>query len=275
MLTRREEKTRCTAAWRRLHQEYGLGGLIDNKTLHWSREDLKWWRDLIDTDRPAHEAAQAGVDRTAMSKYTANEKLTRASVQDQRLFCHAINAPLYMTSGEQPAHPDIEYRVHYQTIDINRYAACLIIENLESYVYCQRINWPSLPPTLVLYRGHDKSVQALRALLNSRKKSVDVYIFPDTDPAGMGIAMSMAEATHIIAPDVRSLAPGGLLRDRFATQLQRLPNLRSQVRGFSESFQLLVSDILQTGTAVSQEWLCAHEVPLKLIPLRDKEEKLI
>jgi hypothetical protein len=269
MLTRREGNTRCTEAWRRLHQEYGLGCLIDNKMLHWSRDDLKRWRNLIDTDRPAHEAAQAGVDRTAISEYTANEKLTKASVQDQRLFCHAINAPLYLSSGEQPVHPDIEYRVHHQTIDINRYAACLVIENLESYVYCQRFNWPSLPPTLVLYRGHDKSVQALRALLNSRKEAVNVYIFPDTDPAGMGIAMSMPEATHIIAPDVLSLPAKGLLRDRFAAQLQRLPNLRSQVRGFSESFQLLVSDILQTGTAVSQEWLCAHQVPLKLIALRE------
>ncbi len=273
MLGRHEEQTRCTAAWLHLHQEYGLGRLIDNKTLHWSRADLQQWRGLVDAVRPAHEAAQAGVDRTTISRYTANDKLTNASVQDQRLFCHAINAPLYLISGEQPVHRDIEYRVHHQSIDINRYAACLIIENLESYIYCQRFNWPGLPPTLVLYRGHDKSVQALRTLLNSRKESMDVYIFPDTDPAGLGIAMSMAEATHIIAPDVRSLDPKGLLRDRFAVQLQRLPNLMAQVSGFSESFQSLVSDILQTGTAVSQEWLCAHGVSLKLIPMVDTQDR--
>ena len=273
MLTRREDKTRCTAAWRHLHQEYGLGRLIDNKILHWSRDDLKQWRGLVDADRPAHEAAQAGADRTTISRYTANEKLANASVQDQRLFCHAINAPLYLTSGEQPVHPDIEYRVHHQSIEINHYAACLIIENLESYVYCQRFNWPGLPPTLVLYRGHDKSVQALRTLLNSRVESMDVYIFPDTDPAGISIAISTMEATHIIAPEVRSLDPKGLLRERFAVQLQRLPNLQSQVCGFSESFQSLVNDILQTGTAVSQEWLCAHEVPLKLIPMVDTHHR--
>ena len=29
MLSRHEEKTRCTAAWLRLHQEYGLGHRID------------------------------------------------------------------------------------------------------------------------------------------------------------------------------------------------------------------------------------------------------
>ncbi len=279
MLSRHEEKTRCTAAWLRLHQEYGLGHRIDNKTLHWSRDDLKLWRGLVDADRPAHHAAQAGADRTTISRYTANEKLTSASVQDNRLFCHAINAPLYLTSGEQPVHRDIEYRVHHQSIDLNRYAGCLIIENLESYVYCQRFNWPELPATLVLYRGHDRATKALKTLLNRRKNSMNVYVFPDTDPAGLAIAMSTAEATHIIAPDIRKLDPKGLLRDRFAVQLLRLPNLQSQVSSLSESFRLLVSDILKTGTAVSQEWLCAHEVPLRIIAINalvtSNERKLV
>jgi hypothetical protein len=267
MLARREDQTRCTAAWRNLHQEYGLGSLVDNKILHWSRDDLKQWKTLVDTNRPAHEAVQAGADRTEVSQYTANEKLTTVSVQEQRLFCHAINAPLYLTCGEQQVHPDIEYRAHYKTIDINRYSACLIIENLESFIYCQRFNWPNLPATLVLYRGHDKSTRALQALLESRDESVEVYIFPDTDPAGLGIAMGTKEVSHIITPDVRSLDPKGLLRERFALQLQRRPNLQSQEISFSDPFQALVADVLQTGTAVSQEWLCAHGVPLKLIPM--------
>jgi hypothetical protein len=270
MLARREDKTPCSPAWRKLYQEYGLGRLVDNKMLHWTREDLRQWQSLVNADQPAHELAQAGADRTTVAQHSANEKLTTASVQDQRLFCHAINAPLYLTHGEQAVHPEMEYRAHYKAIDINRYAACLIIENLESYVYCQRFNWPELPETLVLYRGHNKATQALHALLESRKRSLHVVMFPDTDPAGLGIAMSMTAATHIIAPQVRSLDPGGLLRDRFALQLQRRPNLQSQVKDYSDAFQSLVTDILQTGTAVSQEWLCAHKVPLTLIPLRDQ-----
>ena len=267
MLARREVQTRCTPAWRTLHQEYGLGRLVDNKILHWSRGDLKQWETIVDTDRPAHEAVKAGADRTGVSEYTADDKIAKVSTQDQRLFCHAINAPLYLTCGEQPVHPDIEYRAHYKTIDINRYSACIIIENLESFIYCQRFNWPNLPATLVLYRGHDKSTQALQSLLENRNESVEVYILPDTDPAGLGIAMGTKEASHIIAPDVRSLDPKGLLRKRFALQLQRRPNLQYQASSFSESFKALVTDVLQTGTAVSQEWLCAQQVPLKIIPM--------
>lgn len=268
MLGRREDKTRFTSAWNKLHQEYGLGHLVDNKTLHWTRSELKQWQALVDASRPAYEAAHAGADRTEVSRYTANEKIARVSVQEQRLFCHAINAPLYLTTGEQPVHPDLEYRVHYQIIDLNRYAACLIIENQEAYIYCQYFKWPELPATLVLYRGHDRSSKTIQALLDMRKESIEVYMFPDTDPAGLGIAMDMKPASHIIVPNVRSLDPRGLLRDRFATQLQRRPNLLSQARYFSDPFLTLVNDVLQTGTAVSQEWLCAHEVALELIPLR-------
>ena len=83
------------------------------------------------------------------------------------------------------------------------------------------------------------------------------------------IAMSTQEATHIITPNIQDLDPKASVRDRFATQLQRNPNLQSRSAFFSLVFQSLVTDILQTGTAVSQEWLCAHEFPLELINLRD------
>lgn len=275
MLIRHEDKTRCSPSWLKLHKEYELGRLIDNKHIDWSRDDLKQWQSLVDAARPAQEAAQAGADRTTVARYTANEKLTTVSVQDKRLFCHVINAPLYLRSGEQAVYPDIEYRVDYQSIDLNRYAACLIIENQESFIYCQRFNWPALPATLVLYRGHDKSVHALKALLESSKASMSIYLFPDTDPAGLSIAMStqgnVQRATHIIAPDFHQLdskeLDKGIYRDRFATQLKRYPNLRSQATDFSPSFQLLVANTLETGMAVSQEWLCAHSIPLELIEL--------
>jgi hypothetical protein len=269
MLARLEDSTRCTSSWLQLHQEYGLGKLIDNKYIAWSRDDLKQWRLLVAETQPAHVAAQFGADRTELAKFTANEKLSKVSIQATRLFCHSINAPLYLTSGEQTVYADVEYRAHYQNIDINRYTACLIIENQESFIYCQRFIWTKMPATLVLYRGHDKSTHALQSLLDSRKKSMDVYLFPDADPAGLNIAMSTQEATHIITPNIQDLDPKASVRDRFATQLQRNPNLQSRSAFFSLAFQSLVTDILHTGTAVSQEWLCAHKFPLELINLHD------
>lgn len=275
MLSRREKSTRCTPAWRTLYEEYGIGNLRDNNTLIWTRDDLKLWQSLIDKDRLAHEKAKIGADRTEVAKYTANEKMATASIRNKRIFCHAINAPLYLDNIEQIVHPGIEYRAPYDIIDINRYNACIIIENQESFIYCQRFIWPKLPATLVLYRGHDKSAQAVQELLKTRSRSLGVYIFPDTDPAGMGIAMSMKDATHIIAPDVRSLDPKGLLRDRFTIQLQKRPDLQAQTVGFSHLFQNLVADIINTGTAVSQEWLCAHRVKLNLIPLLNNEKTIL
>ena len=271
MLARREYKTSCTKGWRNLYQEFGLGRLVDNDTLHWSREDIKQWQSLVDADLPAYKAVQDGANRTEVSLHTANDKLTKISIQDKRLFCNAINAPLYLTSGEQTVCSDIEYRSHYQTIEIDRYNACLIIENQESFIYCHRFNWPSLPETLVLYRGHNKEAKVFQSLLDRRKGSMGVYIFPDTDPAGLSIAMSTTAATHIITPEVRTLNSKAILRNRFSTQLQKYPNLQSQANSFGQQFQELVSDVLQTGTAVSQEWLCAHRVPLKLVALRDTE----
>lgn len=267
MLVRREDTTRCSPSWLKLHQEYGLGRIVDNKNIVWSRDDLKKWQSLIDSARPAHEAVQGGADRTQIAQYTANEKLGNTSIQEKRLFCHAINSPLYLISGEHSVDANIEYRVDYQTIDLDSYSACLIIENQESFIYCHRFKWPILPKTLLLYRGHDKSAHALQSLLDKRKTSMDIYIFPDTDPAGLSIAISMAEATHIISPDINTLSPKASERNRFANQLERYPNLKSQSMGFSQEFQLLVTDVIRTGMAVSQEWLCAHNVQLTLVKL--------
>jgi hypothetical protein len=274
MLARREDTTLCTMSWRQLHRQYELGNLVDNRQLRWSRNDIRIWQELVESSRAAYEAAEAGADRTSIAEHSVDEKIAKSSVQDGRLFCHAINAPLFLTGSklngtyfEQDLHPDVEYRVHNNMIDIDRYDACIIIENLESFIYCQKFSWPSLPSTLVLYRGHDKASKAVKALLKRRRKSMDVYMFPDTDPAGISIAISTQEATHIMAPNIRGLDPKGILRDRFTLQLSRYPELQTRADGFSEDFQQLVSDLLQTGTAVSQEWLCAHKVPLELIPL--------
>ncbi len=269
MLDRRDNKTSCTEAWITLHTEYGLGRL-SGKQISWSHGDLKEWKVIFERNRPAHEAAKNGATRTEVSEHTPNDKLTAAAVQKGRLSCHTINAPLYLKSGAVPAVTcEVEYRVHYQSIDISRYSAFLIIENLESFIRCRNFKWPRMPATLVLYRGHlHHDIEALQRLLDGLARSAKVFVFPDTDPSGLNIAMSLKEATHIIAPNVRCLDPKGMLRDRFALQLQGQPNLQARAAGFSNLFEALVTDVLQTGAAVSQEWLCANKIPLEIIPMK-------
>ncbi|AQA18982.1 hypothetical protein BST95_12740 [Halioglobus japonicus] len=269
MLDRRDRRTILSSAWLELHNEYGLGKPVGKHMIQWTRDDHKKWREIIAPREMAREAADLGADRTSVAKYTPDEKISKVSVREGRVFCQAIHTNLFLKQGPIEVYPEVEYVVSQDDIDLQKYGAILIVENLEAYIYCHSFVFADLNYlTLVVYRGHDASARAVNALLERTPERMKVIIFPDADPAGVSIAMSTETASHVIVPDLFCLSAEDSVGERFSKQLAKFPDLRDRAKSHSIDFQEYVDHLLNRGYAVSQERLCSRHIRLNTLVLR-------
>jgi len=268
VLKKNTSKIRLSAQWQELHDSYGIGR-CEGKWLHLTRQDLKKWRSLI--------IAQVGFDltkeslsgnRTEVSKRVKNEKWSTAAARSTRIYCSALNAPLVLRQGTIEALPEVEYCIDYQDIQIEHYTSIMVIENLEAYIFAHSFCFPDMGKVLLVYRGHDQSARAMKTCLKAALKGMPVYYFTDPDPSGIGIIIDSPFATHAIVPAFEAMQKKDSLTERFAKQLAARPDLRSQVASYSIDFQGYAEHILNKGIAISQEWLCSHDVTLQSIHLR-------
>ena len=169
----------------------------------------------------------------------------------------AHGSNLVTAGGERGIIPSVEYRVSIDSLRTSDY---------EAYLFIHQFQLPEIGHVLVLYRGHDTSARAVLTLLE-RVAGMPVRGFNDPDPAGVGILIDNKWFTHALIPDRSYLEDAPTLPTRFAGQLAVRPRIKEQCAGRSEEFRRYVDWIVDGGIAISQEWLCSHRTPIRLISL--------
>jgi hypothetical protein len=267
ILKNRSSKVQLTSSWQALYESYGIGR-CEGKWLYFTRSDHKIWRELViaSTDFDPMNDNLTG-NRTSIANNARNEKWASQSIQDNRIYCTALNSSLMLNQGELTVLKNVEYRIDYNDIQLGHYEILMVIENLEAYVYCHSFNFQSLGKALIVYRGHDQSARALLNYLDLHAGEIPVYYFCDPDPAGLAIIMDSPHATHAIIPELESLNKSLTLIELFSKQLAARPSLREQSVEYSLDFQRYVNYIINEGFARSQEWLCNKNISLKIISL--------
>lgn len=259
-------QVKATSAWLMLAQEYGLGE-VRGSHIVFSRQDYNIWREILvaDCGYDPSQTTLAG-NRTEIAAVTTNEKWSSESELVKRASVTALGGELVTRTGRCGIIPQVEYRVDISTLNPDDYDALLVLENYEAFLFVHQFQLPDPGHVLAIYRGHDMSARAVMTLL-SRAGKTPVIGFTDPDPAGLAIVNDTRFFTHVVIPAIDSLTGAPSLADRFKNQLAARPHLKAQCSQRSDAFQRYANWILDTGFASSQEWLCSHSVPLRLITL--------
>ncbi len=262
-------KFKLNTGWTRLCEEFGIG-TIETAHVEFSRADLKTWRDLVSSSLgfdPLGEKPEG--DRISVSKITPDEKWAGEVVQKWLVSLTSFNGDLILIDGRSSIIESVEYRLDWRRIDTAHYKSIIVIENFKAYLSTHRFKFPDLDNALVLYRGHDHSAKEVINFLDEINGSLPVYLFTDPDPAGIGIIIDSQFASHVICPDIKDLHKENSVSYRFEKQIGHRPGILSDISNCTDSFSQYASHIVNQGIAISQEWLCSHDIPLVSMPLRD------
>lgn len=268
-LKKRLERVELSAAWRRIHEEFQIG------------ENAGRWLNLTRKDRSDLSLlclkltgvdpllGVSGENRVEVAGGAFNEKWGNVAVRDGRIFVSALNSDLVLNQSSQAISPRIEYRVHADNIRLDAYEALVVFENLGAYIHSQSFCWPDLGAVLLIYRGHEgPEERAVLELLKEHAGKKPIYAFFDPDPAGIGMVMDLPGASHAIVPPLDMRIRKRRLQQRFNEQLASRSNLKQQSANFSQAWQLYVEELIDSGIASSQEWLCHAGVELRSIALK-------
>ena len=257
----------ATSTWLGLVAEFSIGKVSGSKIL-FTRNDYKKWREIL--------ISSCGYDpldivlsgnRTEVASVTHHEKWASESELAKQLSVTAINSDIITSKGRCSVIPEVEYRVNKDHLNPRDYEACMVVENLEAFIFIHRFNLPTLGRALVLYRGHDVTTRAVNEFLE-RTQDVPIIGFTDPDPSGLGILNDWSWLNHALVPDVTLLAKAPSLHARFQKQLQARPNIKEEFGAKSLLYQKYANWIVDKGFAGTQEWLCSHYIPLQLLSIR-------
>lgn len=265
-LKKRAERVDLTVAWQRLHDDFHIGRCVD-RWLYLRRKDHRELSSLCVqlTGVDPVLGVSAGA-RTEVAAQAFDEKWGDGAVRDGGILVSALNSDLLLDQGTQAVLPRVEYRVQVDDIQIESYESLVVIENLDAYKNCQSFCWPDIGTALIVYRGHEgPEVRAVMKLLREQAGERPIYAFYDPDPAGLGMVMDLPYVTHAIVPPLDRAIRKRRLQERFNRQLAVRPNLKQQSADFSHAWQSYVGELVDSGIASSQEWLCSARVGLMSI----------
>jgi hypothetical protein len=260
-------KTKVSDNWRWIMDEYNVGRLRGG-LMEFTGDDLRVLKQIYIAE-VGYDPTTTSVsgNRTEVARFNANEKFSTESVRQSQVSCTALGGPLRVEDDEIAVIPEMDYRLNWTRVRLEQYDGVVVIENYEAFIFIDRFVFLDIGHCLVLYRGHDYSAKnVLRMLeMNTAKR---VFGFTDPDPAGLGILLDNPRYTDALVPKLDILGAAPSLSDRFARQLSARPDIKDQLAGCSEALRHYGHFIVDEGIAVSQEWLCSHEVPLDQIAIR-------
>lgn len=258
LLRERLERVALSPTWRRIHAHFEAGEIRD-KSLHFGREQREALRQLAQREWGFDplEGVPDGT-RLEVAAQAIDEKTARQRPDDDFVLVKgALPAPL------PPLSPELSLRVPLTSLDLGAIAQLLVIENLDSFDDWQHYVAPvELTDSLVLYRGHRGLARGAQRLLNSLHASTRVIVFPDYDPAGMKIAVTLPRADALLVPDLGLplLAKGS--RQHFAEQFQEARYLDgAELGGWQPAW-----DAMKTHqVSIKQQHMLALDAPLRLV----------
>jgi hypothetical protein len=273
-----------TAIGRQVQTRYGCG-YIRNNRLIFSAEDKRQLRQRVldELGLDPFVTEQLPEKRLEMAQYHSNEKLASKPASDDQLLLNSSDGVLRINSERINLHPEslkssglLCLNSSIQTIE---HQTIVVIENLAIMSLCQiwRISCVD-HQALWLYRGDHKTgaqANACRDFLERFGTNKTVIVFSDMDPKGLEIAVTLPFANFWLGPSENTWQ--SLLSSQFASQtgfdtqaasisyLFRLLDSNT----LSEPFRNLISVMLDKRSSFRQEHTFSHNVPLKLIPIKE------
>lgn len=247
-----------TLAWRDIHRAFELGRVERHRLILTPRE-----RELLrkeaeryfgwDLIRPLPSE-----DRIQAAAQAIDEKLAPQRPDDGFVLAKgALPAPL-------PALPSsCALRVALDQLDVAAIGSVLVVENLDCFDQLHRFALPArLRDALVLYRGHGAATRGTRQLLQRLPAAIPVVVFADYDPAGLVIAATLPQASHLLVPQLTPelLAKGS--REHFQRQHLQARHLDNSALG---GWQAVWAEMKLGGVSVKQQHMLAMGAPLHCI----------
>jgi len=246
------------AAWQDLHRAFELGRPERRRLKFTPRE-----RDQLREEAKRYfgwdliEPPPTG-DRIQAAHQVRDDKLAPQRPDDGFVLAKGV------LSGPLPALPaGCALRVSLEQLDVAAIARVLVVENLDCFDQIHRFALPDgLPASLVLYRGHGGATRGTRRLLQRLPAAVPVVVFPDYDPAGLAIAATLPQASHVLIPQMTPelLAKGS--REHFQKQHLQARHLESCELG---GWDTVWREMKDAGVSIKQQHMLAFGPALRCI----------
>lgn len=162
-----------------------------------------------------------------------------------------------------PAVPmETSLRVPLNTLALAQLRNLVLVENLDSFDRWQDYRIPeALNDALVVYRGHGGLARGARKLIARLPESVCLHVFPDYDPAGLVIAISMS-ARGLLVPELGETLMEKTHGDHFERQYRQSKHLDELELG---GWRSVWHAMRERRLSIKQQHMLAFDAPLQLV----------
>jgi len=195
--------------------------------------------------------------RTEIARQFRDDKLGSERPGDNFVLVKGnLPAPLPQLPAE------LSLRVPLDTLALVQVRNLVLVENLDSFDRWQEYRIPeALNDALVLYRGHGGLARGARKLIARLPESVCLHVFPDFDPAGLVIAVSMS-ARGLLVPAIGDKLMEKSHRDHFERQYRQSKHLDElDLGGWRPVWQAMRENQL----SIKQQHMLAFDATLQLV----------
>lgn len=153
-------------------------------------------------------------------------------------------------------------RVPLNTLALAQLRNLVLVENLDSFDRWQDYRIPeALNDALVVYRGHGGLARGARKLIARLPESVCLHVFPDYDPAGLVIAISMS-ARGLLVPELGETLMEKSHGDHFERQYRQSKHLDELELG---GWRSVWHAMRERRLSIKQQHMLAFDAPLQLV----------
>ncbi len=248
--------------WQQLHEEYRIGQ-HNHRHLVLTPQDWRILREIVkkDSDYDLQQPLPTG-SRTEVAAQVSNEKWSRESIRENRIFASSCT-PITLHKGSISLAGTGVAWIDWRELVFEHITHLVMIENQECIAMWGNFMLPSsLKRALAVYRGHDISARAVGTLLNALPATIPVVWFADFDPAGFVIAMASPRCDALLVPADPYAVKTPKLTKRYDKQWTHYSESGASL---PVSFAMQWDVMTEKSIALSQELLCARQVPLEII----------
>lgn len=264
-----EETIKVTKTWRVVNEELGIGRLI-GRVLHLTAEDRNQLRRHIENEfdmSPEAFLALSPTSRIEASEHRLDEKRGVTGAISKEYICLKSTDNKLLLDQEYGIPEKSYLTIVFTEAILHRHATVIIIENLDTFLQSERINWPQGFKTsnhLLVYRGDVKNnPAAVNKFL--QQQSADVYAFMDFDPAGLKFAFALYRQQGLIIPDLAKHSIEILKQhsreDKYIDQFYEVQYLTKLAKEMNDE---VIDVLLKHKLAVQQERMVSQKLPLVL-----------